>query len=108
MVASYDGGYIFTTGGSDLSVNMWTINHSVLDQSIDRNGSDIQSFIDLIEGGKGGKFWNEIKEYFYYAQIKRYKEIGQSYQFDLLDLSRGEYSNDFHQIINTVSLLLLI
>ncbi len=72
LVCSFDGKYLFTSGGSDLTVNMWSIAVSSLEISSKQGGEGIEPFVALIEGGRDGFFWQEIKEYFHYAQIRRY------------------------------------
>jgi hypothetical protein len=71
LISSYDGKYLFTSGGNDLTVNMWVIDFKSFENSSSKGGSGLDPFIALIEGGKGGSFWNEMKEYFHYAQIKK-------------------------------------
>ena len=83
---SYDGRSIFTSGGNDLSVNMWIVDSNAFESTVTSGGEGIQSYIQMIEGGDKGQFWSEIKDYFYYAQIK----------------SQGEYSLNSFQIQNKV------
>lgn len=51
---SKDGRYLFTCGGEDLAVNMWSIDVSPIDQAIALGGEGIEPFINLIEGGRDG------------------------------------------------------
>ncbi len=50
---------------------MWSVDLRALEETAAKGGEGIEPFAALIEGGQEGQFWNEIKEYFYYAQIKR-------------------------------------
>lgn len=52
--ASSDGRYLFTCGGTDLSVKMWSIDVSPIEHAIQLGGQDIEPFINLIEGGSEG------------------------------------------------------
>ena len=73
MAVSHDGKYLFTGGGSDLSVNMWDIDVSVLPSPV-QDGEPVEPFLELLEGGKGGEVHNDIVEYFYYCQLKMQPE----------------------------------
>jgi hypothetical protein len=74
IAASFDGKYIFSTGGSDLSANMWRIDTS---QSMANNDKSLSgannlspSFLSLLEGGNGGDLHKDIINYFYYCQLR--------------------------------------
>lgn len=54
ICASSDGKYMFTCGGEDLAVNMWSIDVTPIDQAIALGGEGIEPFINLIEGGREG------------------------------------------------------
>jgi hypothetical protein len=54
LCATKDGRYIFTCGGADLAVNMWSVDVSPIDQAIAMGGEGIEPFINLIEGGREG------------------------------------------------------
>ncbi len=38
-------------------------------------GENLQPFYAMLDGGRDGEFFNELEEYFYYAQIRRQGEI---------------------------------
>ena len=65
MCVSYDYQYVFTSGGSDLAVCQWQLNHNAPILK-----PNVQNYISLIEGGAEGKFMCSIVDYFYYAQIR--------------------------------------
>ncbi|KAF0973805.1 hypothetical protein FDP41_007192 [Naegleria fowleri] len=73
-VVSPDGKYLFTAGGSDCIVNQWEINGTPLfkNKEIDEG---IEPYVSLIEGGAQGEFFQEVQQYFYYAQIRSQGEI---------------------------------
>lgn len=75
MCVSNDGKYLFTGGGSDLTVNMWEIDVSVLpSRSRPENAEQLDSFLELLEGGRGGDLHNDLVEYFYYCQLRTQPE----------------------------------
>ena len=67
---SQDGRYLFTCGGSDLSVKMWSIDVSPIENSINMGGQGIEPFINLIEGGREGQNFQDMKDFFYYSMIR--------------------------------------
>ena len=75
--ASKDGRYLFTCGGEDLSVKMWAVDVNPIEAAISMGGQnedDIAPFIKLIEGGKEGQNYQDMKDFFYYSQIISKKE----------------------------------
>ncbi|XP_027269802.2 cilia- and flagella-associated protein 251 [Cricetulus griseus] len=70
MALSYDGSYAFTAGGQDFSVVQWEINLSALDAAVSLGGEDLTPFYGLVPGGREGKFYRELEDYFYYSQIR--------------------------------------
>jgi WD40 repeat protein len=77
MATSYDGKYVFTAGSRDCTVNMWTTNTQALEAASQLGGEDLEPFYALLEGGRYGDFYAEMEEFFYYAQIKRYRSLPQ-------------------------------
>jgi WD40 repeat protein len=55
ICCSADGKYVFTCGGADLAVNMWSVNVEPIKQAIAMGGEGIEPFINLIEGGREGQ-----------------------------------------------------
>lgn len=96
LAVSFDGRYLFSAGGYDLSVNMWKIdveehkrsreisaaaaapNEEVADEdsvptAAQRNAAEIAAlrpFFSLLEGGEGGELHQDIVDYFYYCQLR--------------------------------------
>jgi len=67
IALSHDGKYLFSTGGGDLSAYMWAIDtEGWTSQNENENGN----FLNLLEGGENGEMHNDIKDYFYYCQIR--------------------------------------
>ena len=65
-----DGKYMFTTGGKDLAINMWKIDVGPIDEAIAMGGEGIEPFINLIEGGRDGQTYLDMKDFFYYSMIR--------------------------------------
>uniref|UniRef100_A0A8C6CV67 Cilia- and flagella-associated protein 251 n=1 Tax=Moschus moschiferus TaxID=68415 RepID=A0A8C6CV67_MOSMO len=70
MALSYDGCYAFTAGGQDRSVVQWEINLSALEAAVSLGGKDLTPFYGLVSGGREGKFYRELEDYFYYSQLR--------------------------------------
>uniref|UniRef100_A0A8C5UKX7 Cilia- and flagella-associated protein 251 n=1 Tax=Microcebus murinus TaxID=30608 RepID=A0A8C5UKX7_MICMU len=70
LALSYDGRYAFTAGGYDHSVVQWKINLSALEAAVSLGGEDLTPFYGLVPGGREGKFYRELEDYFYYSQLR--------------------------------------
>lgn len=70
MALSYDGRFAFTAGGQDRSVVQWKINLGALEAAVSLGGEDLTPFYGLVSGGREGKFYRELEDYFYYSQIR--------------------------------------
>lgn len=62
--------YIFTTGGSDFVINAWKFNINPLVDAVHNGGEGIEPFLTMLEGGREGLMYQEMLDFFYYAQIK--------------------------------------
>ena len=78
IAVSYDGKYLFSSGGADLSSFMYEINvvseQHVIDgvpSSEEQGGGGISSaYLSLLDGGEGGEVHEDIIDYFYYCQLR--------------------------------------
>ena len=64
IASAYDGQWLITAGGEDLTINLWNVDTQALQCKSE------ESYLTLLEGGKEGELYKEIVEYFYYAQIR--------------------------------------
>lgn len=90
---SYDGRFMFSAGGFDLSVNMWKIDveehrmdrkNSILSamsdteqaatNAKDADAAKLKPFFSLLEGGEDGELHHDIVDYFYYCQLRHLGE----------------------------------
>jgi WD40 repeat protein len=69
LSVSHDGKYLFSAGGTDLSVNMWAVNTAAIPAG-PGGEHDARDFYCLMEGGEGGDLHNDIIDYFYYGQLR--------------------------------------
>jgi Ca2+-binding EF-hand superfamily protein len=70
----YQGQYAFTCGGSDLTVNQWLIEPEPVKNASIMGGDGIEPFVKLVDGGEVGVFFCDMKDYFYYSQIRSQDE----------------------------------
>lgn len=70
MALSHDGRFMITAGGADRSVNLWAVNVDALDAAAAMAPPAFDSFSSLLEGGRGGTFFEQIVDYFYYCQLR--------------------------------------
>ena len=74
IAVSGDNKFLFTSGGKDLCVNMWFIDQQAIERQIALGGAGEEPFENMIEGGKFGKPYKDMKDFFYYSQIRSKKE----------------------------------
>mmetsp|Transcript_33344 Transcript_33344/g.76047 ORF Transcript_33344/g.76047 Transcript_33344/m.76047 type:complete len:937 (+) Transcript_33344:90-2900(+) len=70
----FQGKYAFTCGGSDLTVNQWLIDPSPVAAASGAGGAGTEPFVKLLDGGEEGEFFSDMKDYFYYSQIRSQDE----------------------------------
>ncbi|NXM38909.1 CF251 protein, partial [Gymnorhina tibicen] len=69
FATSHDGRYIFTAGGKERTFMKWKVNLHALDAAAFLGGEDLIPFYNLLDGGREGKFFRELEDYFYYVQL---------------------------------------
>jgi WD40 repeat protein len=67
---SYDGQFLFTSGGLDNVVHMLRVNTHVLQAQAQLGGKDLIPFYKLLEGGREGEIFREMQDLFYYSQLR--------------------------------------
>jgi len=69
-VSSYDGRYLLTAGGDDRAVHVWRVSTHALDAAIALAPPGLEPFLNLLEGGERGEFYQDLLDYFYYGQLR--------------------------------------
>ena len=57
MVTSWDGKWLVTAGGSDLSIHLWSVDAAVLDRAAAEGGEGIAPYVSQLDGGADGTFY---------------------------------------------------
>lgn len=70
LTCSHDGKYLFTSGGKDACVHMWSVSAKALEAAAALGGEDLDPFYGLLEGGRDGELFAELENYFYFAQLR--------------------------------------
>ena len=75
VAVSYDGRFIFTCGGSDLSVNMWIVNTVAFEPYIRaaESGDErarVEPFLRQLDEGRHGRLHNDFYDFFCYFQLR--------------------------------------
>ncbi|CAH2074708.1 unnamed protein product, partial [Iphiclides podalirius] len=64
-----DYGALFTIGAKDSCMTQWAANYRALDTTAKLGGGDLDPYYCLIENGRPGWLFREIRDLFYYIQI---------------------------------------
>eukprot|EP00966_Prymnesium_polylepis_P196218 4547648-Prymnesium_polylepis.1 len=59
-----------TAGGADMSIHLWKVDSHALDRTVKSGGEGLAPFVALIDGGADGPLYQEMLDYFYYAQLR--------------------------------------
>jgi cilia- and flagella-associated protein 251 len=82
LAISYDGRFLFSSGGNDLSAFMYEVNleseyrsptsgvMSTGEPVATNSNSPSSVFLSLLDGGDGGELHQDIVDYFYYCQLR--------------------------------------
>ena len=63
---SHDGRYLLTSGGADLTVNVFEIDTAAVGG---KGAGKVEAFLSLLEGGRGGEEYAALQDYFSYAEL---------------------------------------
>ena len=77
MSVSNNGKYIAIAGGEDLTLNIWRVDYDALEKNELLNTTvenPLDIYPSLLEGGEEGDLYRELKDFFYYSQIRRMEE----------------------------------
>lgn len=69
IAVSYDGKFVFSAGGNDLTVNMWSLYEEFPDLTDPANNS-LMPYLQLLDGGPFGELHQNLIDYFYYCQLR--------------------------------------
>ncbi|XP_063531343.1 cilia- and flagella-associated protein 251-like [Cydia strobilella] len=64
-----DLGTLFTQGARDICMCQWAANYRAVDSTCQQGGIDLDPYYCLIENGRPGWLFQEIRDLFYYIQI---------------------------------------
>jgi len=82
IALSHDGLYLFSSGGADLTTNMWAVNTDALCPSPltgeEYTKEPLAPYVDLLDGGAVGELYHDIVDYFYFCQLRSQGENSMS------------------------------
>jgi len=70
LAASWDGKWLITAGGADMSIHLWRVDPAALDSAAKVGGMGVEPFVSQLDGGVDGAFYQELIDHFYYAQLR--------------------------------------
>jgi len=74
ITTTQNGKYLLSAGSEDMTVNVWAIDTHALDTAVMKGGSGVHPYLALLEGGAEGELYDELKDYFYYSQMRTHGE----------------------------------
>lgn len=70
LAAGNDGRHMLTAGGDDQTVILWEIDTIAMEQLAAAGGEGLTPFLNMLEGGAEGKLYQDMCDFFAYAQIR--------------------------------------
>jgi WD40 repeat protein len=70
VAVSHDGRFLVTAGASDMTVNVWQVDTTVLDVAVEAGGDNLEPFLGLLDGGRDGEFFQDLRDYFCLSQLR--------------------------------------
>ena len=70
LAATWDGKWLISAGGDDKSIHLWKVEGGALSAAAAKGGVGIEPFVAQLDGGAEGSFYQEVVDYFYYAQLR--------------------------------------
>jgi len=70
LAATWDGRHLITAGGADNSIHLWKVEPSALEAAGQAGGMGVEPFVNQLDGGVDGTFYQELIDHFYYAQLR--------------------------------------
>ncbi|KAG9390160.1 WD domain G-beta repeat [Carpediemonas membranifera] len=74
IALTFDGQYALACGRNDGVLTAWSVDLADFNNTVDATPKGIEPFIDLIDGGREGTFFNDLQDYFVYAQLRHQGE----------------------------------
>ena len=53
-----------------MTVNVWQVDTSVLDVAAQAGGDGLDPFLGLLDGGRDGEFFQDLRDYFCLSQLR--------------------------------------
>eukprot|EP01138_Halocafeteria_seosinensis_P012467 gb/GECG01012739.1/.p1 GENE.gb/GECG01012739.1/~~gb/GECG01012739.1/.p1 ORF type:complete len:1026 (+),score=133.98 gb/GECG01012739.1/:1-3078(+) len=70
LAAGTDGRHMLTAGGDDCTVILWEVDTLAMEQLAAAGGEGLNPFLNMLEGGAEGKLYQDMCDFFAYAQIR--------------------------------------
>ena len=80
IAATSNGKYLFTAGGTDETVNLWTVQTNFIDDAERLGGAGVDPYLSLLVPGNhtdddnNTDLYDDLVDYFYYLQLRRQGE----------------------------------
>ncbi|CAD8043854.1 unnamed protein product [Paramecium primaurelia] len=70
LSSTQDGKLFFTSGGDDFAINIWSVDFAALEDNFQTQETEYEIFSNLLDGGPEGQTLRDLKDFFYYSQIR--------------------------------------